>query len=94
MKVLSVPVDLWLVLGIAGQLCFGARFLIQWIYSEIKKESLIPIAFWYLSIVGGMIVLAYAIHRRDPVFILGQSFGVVVYSRNLVLITKKRKQQP
>jgi len=81
-----------LILGFTGQAAFGARFLIQWICSEIKKESHIPIAFWYFSIVGGMLILLYAIFRRDPVIILGQVMGVVVYTRNLRLIYKKQKR--
>ena len=83
----------WLVLGFIGQALFGARFLIQWICSEVKKESHIPIAFWYLSIIGGAILLVYAISQKDPVFILGQSTGVIVYTRNLRLIYKKKKNK-
>jgi len=80
----------WLVLGMGGQLAFASRFLVQWIVSERRGESVIPIAFWYLSLGGSAILLAYAIHRRDPVFIVGQSFGSVVYIRNLMLIHRKR----
>ncbi len=83
----------WLVIGLMGQALFSARFLIQWICSEIKQESHIPIAFWYCSIGGGLMLLAYAIYRQDPVFILGQSMGVVVYVRNLRLIYKKKKKK-
>ena len=82
--------NLWLVIGFSGQAAFFMRFFLQWIVSEKKGESTIPIAFWYLSLVGGLILLAYAIHKRDPVFILGQSCGAVIYLRNLVLIRKKR----
>ena len=80
----------WLVLGMGGQLAFASRFLLQWIVSERRGESVIPMAFWYLSLGGSAILLAYAIHRRDPVFIVGQSFGSVVYIRNLMLIHRKR----
>jgi len=80
----------WLILGFTGQLIFGTRFLIQWICSERKRESYIPVVFWYLSLGGGLILLIYAIHIKDPVFILGQSTGIIVYSRNLVLIYSKR----
>ena len=80
----------WLYLGFVGQLLFGLRFLVQWVVSERKGESVIPIYFWYLSLIGSMILLAYAIFRRDPVFILGQSTGFIVYTRNLVLIYRKR----
>ena len=81
----------WLIIGFAGQIIFGLRFLVQWVCSEVKKESHIPIVFWYLSISGGMILLTYAIFRKDPVFILGQSTGMIVYLRNLRLIYKKNK---
>jgi lipid-A-disaccharide synthase-like uncharacterized protein len=80
----------WLYLGFAGQLLFGLRFVVQWVASERKGESIIPIYFWYLSLVGSMILLAYAIFRRAPVFILGQSTGFIVYTRNLMLIYRKR----
>jgi lipid-A-disaccharide synthase-like uncharacterized protein len=80
----------WLYLGFAGQLLFGLRFLVQWVASERKGESVIPIYFWYLSLIGSIILLAYAIFRRDPVFILGQSTGFLVYMRNLMLIYRKR----
>jgi lipid-A-disaccharide synthase-like uncharacterized protein len=83
--------DLWLIVGFAAQGLFTARFLIQWIASERRKESHIPVAFWYLSLVGGSLLLAYAVHRRDPVFILGQATGLVVYVRNLHMILRKRQ---
>jgi lipid-A-disaccharide synthase-like uncharacterized protein len=81
---------LWLAVGLAGQIAFGARFLVQWITSERKGRSVIPIAFWWLSILGGAVLLAYAIYRRDPVFIIGQGSGLVVYVRNLMLIRARR----
>ena len=77
---------LWLVLGLIGQTCFFMRFIVQWICSERQKRSVIPIAFWYFSIGGAAILLTYSIHRQDPVFILGQSGGFVIYTRNLVLL--------
>ncbi|MBT4375012.1 MAG: hypothetical protein HOD16_04915 [Nitrospina sp.] len=80
----------WLVIGFIGQIAFGARFVIQWLVSEKKGESTIPIAFWYCSIVGSVILLTYAIHREDPVFILGQSLGSIIYVRNLILIDRKK----
>ncbi len=83
--------DLWLIIGFLGQAAFFMRFFIQWIVSEKRGESTIPIAFWYFSLAGGMILLVYAIHRKDPVFILGQSCGAVIYFRNLVLIRKKNR---
>ncbi len=80
----------WLAVGLAGQLAFGARFLVQWIASERRGRSVIPMAFWWLSLGGGLVLLSYAIHRRDPVFILGQGFGLVVYARNILLIRRRR----
>lgn len=80
------PKQLWLLVGFSGQALFSARFFIQWLASEKMRKSVIPMAFWYFSIGGGITLLAYAIHVRDPVFILGQSFGVFVYVRNLFLI--------
>lgn len=84
---------LWLVIGFAGQLTFTGRFALQWLYSEYKKRSLIPVGFWYLSLVGSALLLAYAIHREDPVFIVGQSFGFIVYLRNLQLIARHKEQE-
>ena len=81
----------WLVIGFVGQIAFGARFVIQWLVSEKKGESTIPIAFWYCSIGGAIVLLTYAVHRQDPVFIVGQSLGSIIYVRNLVLIARKRK---
>ena len=81
----------WLVVGFLGQAMFTARFLVQWIASERRRDSVVPLGFWYLSIGGALLLLGYAIHRRDPVFILGQSFGFVVYARNLLLIHRSRK---
>ena len=77
---------LWLGIGLLGQALFSARFLVQWIASERRKRSVVPLAFWYFSIGGGLTLLAYAIYRRDPVFILGQGAGLFVYARNLWLI--------
>jgi lipid-A-disaccharide synthase-like uncharacterized protein len=77
---------LWLGIGLLGQALFSARFLVQWIASERRKRSVVPLAFWYFSVGGGLTLLAYAIYRRDPVFILGQTAGLLVYARNLWLI--------
>ncbi|NQU68595.1 MAG: lipid-A-disaccharide synthase N-terminal domain-containing protein [Candidatus Marinimicrobia bacterium] len=76
----------WLILGFVGQAFFTMRFLLQWIYSEKKKQSLVPVSFWIFSILGSSMLLIYSIYRKDPVFILGQSFGFIVYFRNLYLI--------
>lgn len=81
------------VVGLAGQLCFFSRFLVQWVVSEKRGESTIPTAFWYLSLGGAGLVLVYAIWRRDPVFTVAQSVGFVVYIRNLVLIRRSREQK-
>ena len=81
----------WLIIGFLGQVAFGARFVIQWIVSEKKGESTIPLVFWYCSILGSIVLLSYAIYREDPVFILGQSLGSIIYIRNLILIDRKRK---
>ena len=75
---------LWLIVGFLGQGCFFMRFLVQWLSSEREGRSVIPVAFWYFSLAGGAIVLVYAIHRRDPVFIVGQTTGVFIYLRNLI----------
>lgn len=85
------PDHIWLGIGFLGQAMFTGRFLVQWLASEKKKESVIPMAFWYFSISGGLILLLYAIHKQDPVFILGQALGVFIYLRNLHLIFKKKK---
>lgn len=79
---------IWLAIGFAGQALFTARFLVQWLVSEKQKQSVVPVAFWYFSIGGGMLLFAYSLYRLDPVFIAGQSLGVFVYSRNLYLIHK------
>jgi lipid-A-disaccharide synthase-like uncharacterized protein len=76
----------WVVIGFLGQAIFGGRFIIQWIASERRRESHIPVQFWWMSIIGGAITTAYAVHRRDPVFIVGQASGLLVYVRNLMLI--------
>jgi lipid-A-disaccharide synthase-like uncharacterized protein len=86
--------NLWVVFGLAGQILFGSRFIVQWIASEKKKVSYIPVVFWYLSLVGGIITAIYAIHIRDTVFTIAQCAGLLVYVRNLVLIYKKRDAQP
>ncbi|MEX1256138.1 MAG: lipid-A-disaccharide synthase N-terminal domain-containing protein [Gemmatimonadota bacterium] len=78
----------WLALGLSAQLLFSARFLVQWLASERRGRSFVPPAFWYLSLGGASVLLLYAVHVRDPVFIIGQSTGFFVYARNLVLIKR------
>ena len=82
--------QIWIAIGLFGQLLFSCRFLVQWITSEKMKKSVIPIAFWYLSIGGSVTLLSYAIYRTDPVFILGQAGGLIIYMRNLVLIHREK----
>jgi lipid-A-disaccharide synthase-like uncharacterized protein len=82
---------IWLGLGFFAQLMFSARFLVQWLASERAGKSIVPLLFWYLSIAGSVLLLAYSIHRKDPVFILGQSMGIFIYSRNLYLIHREKK---
>ncbi|MBV6422542.1 MAG: hypothetical protein NAOJABEB_00323 [Steroidobacteraceae bacterium] len=77
---------LWIVLGFVAQGLFSARFLVQWIASERRKQSVVPHMFWYFSVAGGALLFAYAIHRKDPVFIVGQGAGLIVYLRNLQLL--------
>ena len=83
----------FLLIGFVGQGLFASRFIVQWIYSEKKGESYIPLVFWYLSIFGGIGLLTYAIFRKDPVIIVGQLFGIFIYLRNLILIYKKRNEK-
>ena len=83
--------DIWLIIGFAGQSLFFMRFLVQWVVSEKNKKSTIPDVFWYFSLGGGCILLFYAIHRQDPVFILGQSIGLFVYVRNIMLVHRERR---
>src|SRR5437870_1315884 len=82
--------DPWNVLGSIGQLLFASRFLVQWIRSEMAGKSVIPLAFWYFSLGGGILLLIYAIYRQEPVFVAGQLPGIVVYSRNLYLIRRNK----
>ncbi len=81
---------IFLIIGFGAQSIFASRFIVQWLYSEKKGESAIPIIFWYLSIIGGVGLLAYAIFRQDPVIIVGQLFGIFIYLRNLILIYKNK----
>ncbi|MDZ4094083.1 MAG: lipid-A-disaccharide synthase N-terminal domain-containing protein [Paracoccaceae bacterium] len=81
--------SLWLGIGFLGQALFSGRFLVQWLVSEARRESVVPLAFWWFSLAGGVTLLAYAIWRQDPVFIVGQGFGLIVYLRNLALIRNK-----
>jgi lipid-A-disaccharide synthase-like uncharacterized protein len=82
----------WETMGFLGQAMFAGRFLVQWIVSEKKRDSVMPIAFWWLSLFGGLLLLSYAISRRDRVIIIGQAIGPVVYLRNLMLLGKGNRR--
>ncbi len=82
--------NIWVAVGLGGQALFGARFLVQWIATERRRQSVVPTAFWYLSLGGGLVLLSYALSIGDPVFITGQSFGVLVYARNLWFVHRGR----
>lgn len=85
------PNALWTGLGFFGQIVFTMRFVVQWIASEKQGKSVIPIHFWFISIAGSVVLLVYSFWKRDPVFILGQSFGCFVYVRNLMLLSKEKQ---
>ncbi|MGJ7916313.1 lipid-A-disaccharide synthase N-terminal domain-containing protein [Massilia sp. LXY-6] len=84
--------DWWLLVGFGGQALFMGRFVVQWLVSERRGRSVIPVSFWYLSILGALVLFAYALHRRDPVFVAGQGLGVAIYLRNLHLLRAERAQ--
>ena len=84
---------MWLVIGFFGQAMFTSRFLVQWLASERARRSVTPVLFWWFSLAGGIVLLTYAIHRRDPVFALGQGTGLFIYLRNLLLIRRERREQ-
>ena len=84
--------DIWLMVGFVGQALFTMRFVVQWLQSERMRRSVVPEAFWYFSLLGGATLLAYAVHRGDPVFIVGQASGLFIYLRNLYLIMDERKR--
>ncbi|SDO96009.1 Uncharacterized N-terminal domain of lipid-A-disaccharide synthase [Lutimaribacter pacificus] len=83
----------WIVVGFAGQLLFTSRFLVQWLASERRRESVVPVAFWWLSLAGGLTLLTYALYRQDPVFILGQGMGLFIYLRNLMLLARSAREK-
>jgi lipid-A-disaccharide synthase-like uncharacterized protein len=82
----------WLVIGFLGQALFTARFVVQWVVSEKARDSVVPVAFWWLSLLGGVALLSYAISRRDPVIVVGQTMGLFVYVRNLMLVAKATRR--
>ena len=83
--------DFWLIIGFLGQFIFFLRFIVQWWHSEKAKQSVIPVTFWYLSIIGAVIIFIYAVVRKDPVFFLGQFLAIVIYGRNLYFIKKQHR---
>ena len=88
--VFVAKLDFWLLFGLGAQLTFAARFLVQWIASERAKDSVIPMSFWFLSIVGGVMTLVYGLVKREPVIIIGQSLSTFIYIRNVILIYRRR----
>ena len=89
-----ITVDhVWLLIGFLGQGLFASRFLVQWLASERARRSVMPVNFWYFSLGGGVVLLAYAIYKMDPVFILGQALGLVIYARNIWLIWRNKQEK-
>ena len=84
--------DAWVAMGFVAQGLFTMRFIVQWIASERARASVVPVAFWFFSLGGGVLLLSYALYRRDPVFIAGQAFGLLVYIRNLYFIMLTGRQ--
>ena len=93
-NVFVMQVNWWVLLGYAGQTLFAMRFIVQWVASERVGRSVIPMAFWFFSLGGGVLLFAYALYIRDPVFIIGQGLGLFVYLRNLYFVFRERKMQP
>lgn len=93
-SVFVMQFDFWIILGFFAQAMFMMRFVIQWIASERVGRSIVPVAFWFFSIGGGVLLLIYAIQRKDPVFIAGQGLGLIIYFRNLWLIFKEKRRDP
>ncbi|MEZ5788540.1 MAG: lipid-A-disaccharide synthase N-terminal domain-containing protein [Xanthobacteraceae bacterium] len=92
-EVFVTNLDWWVALGFVAQILFTMRFAVQWIASERAGRSVVPMAFWWFSIGGGLLLLVYALYRRDPVFIAGQAFGVFVYLRNVYFVMRERKAE-
>ena len=86
------PERLWLWVGLLGQAFFSMRFIVQWVASERRRESVFPVAFWFFSLCGGLTLFTFAVYRLDPVFIMGEGAGVLIYLRNLYLIGRKQRR--
>jgi lipid-A-disaccharide synthase-like uncharacterized protein len=84
---------IWIGVGLGGQALFSMRFLLQWIMSERARRSVVPELFWYFSLGGGLTLFAYAVHREDPVFMIGQATGLIIYSRNIWLIQREKREK-
>lgn len=89
----SINYDYWLIVGFLGQFIFFLRFVVQWWYSEKARQSVIPVYFWYLSIIGALIIFVYAIVRKDPVFFSGQLLAILIYARNLQFIKRNKRNE-
>jgi lipid-A-disaccharide synthase-like uncharacterized protein len=89
----SATEKIWLAVGFSAQLMFSMRFIVQWIASERARRSIVPETFWYFSLLGGAMLFAYAVYRLDPVFMLGQGMGLVIYSRNIYFIRTHRRNE-
>jgi lipid-A-disaccharide synthase-like uncharacterized protein len=92
-EVFVVRFDAWAVLGFIAQALFSARFLVQWIASERARRSIIPVAFWWFSIAGGILLFIYALSRKDPVFIAGQGGGLLIYARNIMFVLREQREE-
>jgi lipid-A-disaccharide synthase-like uncharacterized protein len=90
-EVFVVRFDGWAALGFLAQALFSARFVVQWIASERARRSIIPTAFWWFSIAGGLLLLVYSLHRKDPVFIAGQGGGLLIYVRNVMFVLREQR---
>jgi lipid-A-disaccharide synthase-like uncharacterized protein len=93
-EVFVIRFDTWAALGFVAQALFSARFLVQWIASERARRSIIPVAFWWFSIAGGLLLFIYSLHRRDPVFIIGQGGGLFIYVRNVMFVLREQRRAP
>lgn len=89
---MHIQIDYWVVFGFFAQFIFFLRFVVQWLASEKAKRSIIPLSFWYLSIVGSILILIYAIQRQDPVFIVAQFLALIIYIRNIMLRHNKNNE--
>ena len=92
-QILAQGFGIWEFIGVMGWMAFTSRFVLQWIASELRKESVIPVSFWYLSIIGSLLLLAYSWHIADPIFILSYVFNSAIYLRNLFFIRSKKRQE-